>query len=51
MISLKDYKNIEESDETLISIIIYDKKNEDVIKFMKDQLEKAKKINNPIKKK
>ena len=50
MISLKEYKKIEEKDETLISIIIYDKKNEDVQKFMKDQLEKAKKINNSIKK-
>ena len=50
MNNLKEYKNIDEKTESLISIFIYDKKNCDVIKFMEDQLEKAKKINNPIKK-
>ena len=50
MINLKKYKNIEEKTDSLISIFIYNKKNVDVIKFMEDQLEKSKKINNIIKK-
>ena len=47
---LKEYSNIEENNDTLISIAIYDKKNENVIQFIEDQLEKSKKINDPIKK-
>ena len=47
---LKEYISITEKTESLISIFIYNKKNSDVIKFMNDQLEKSKKINNPIKK-
>jgi hypothetical protein len=50
MDNLKEHKKIEESTETLFSIIIHNKKVLDVIKFFEDQLEKAKKINNVIKK-
>jgi hypothetical protein len=47
---LKEYLNVEENNDTLISIAIYDKKNENVIQFIEDQLEKSKKINDPVKK-
>lgn len=47
---LKKYKNITDNIDTLFSIIIYNKNIEDIIKFFEDQLEKARKINNPIKK-
>jgi hypothetical protein len=47
---LKEYRNIEESTETLFSILIYDKKVCDVIKHFEDQMNKAKNITNPIKK-
>jgi len=50
METLKQYKNIVEQNETLLSICIYDKKFDDVIKFFESQLEKAKQITNPIKK-
>jgi hypothetical protein len=47
---LKEYRNIEESTETLFSILIYDKKVCDVIKYFEDQLDKAKNISNITKK-
>jgi hypothetical protein len=47
---LKEYKNIEENNDTLISILIIDKNYNEIIKFIQDQLNKANKINNPIKK-
>jgi hypothetical protein len=47
---LNDYKLIEESTESLFSILIYDKKIGEIIKFVEDQLDKAKNISNPIKK-
>ena len=47
---LKQYITVEETTETLFSIIIYDKKISEIIKFFEDQLEKAKKITNPVKK-
>ncbi len=50
MNKLKEYSNIEESNETLFSIIINNKKVKEVIDYFQDELEKAKKINNPIKK-
>lgn len=50
MDKLKEYINIEEGDETLYSININNKKVKEVLDYFKDELEKAKKINNPIKK-
>ena len=50
MNKLKEYSNIEDSIETLYSIYIYNKKVKEVINYFEDELEKAKKINNPIKK-
>lgn len=47
---LKEYKNIEENTDTLISILIIEKKYNEIIKFIQDQLNKANKITNPIKK-
>lgn len=47
---LKSYINIQENTETLYSIIIYDTKSKDVIDYIEEQLDKAKKISNPIKK-
>lgn len=47
---LNDYKLIEESTESLFSILIYNKKIDEIIKFTEDQLDKAKNISNPIKK-
>ena len=47
---LNDYKLIEESTESLFSILIYDKKIGEIIKFVEDQLDKAKNISNSIKK-
>ena len=47
---LNDYKLNEESTESLFSILIYDKKIGEIIKFVEDQLDKAKNISNPIKK-
>lgn len=50
MNKLKEYISIEDSIETLYSIYIYNKKVKEVINYFEDELEKAKKINNPIKK-
>jgi hypothetical protein len=50
MNKLKEYTSIEDSIETLYSIYIYNKKVKEVINYFEDELEKAKKINNPIKK-
>lgn len=50
MNSLKEYKNIVEITETLYSILIYNKKVVDVIKYFEEQLNKAKNISNPTKK-
>ena len=47
---LKTHRNIEESTETLFSILVYDKKVCTVIKYFEDQLDKAKNISNPTKK-
>jgi len=47
---LKEYKNIEETTETLLSFIIYNKRCTDIEKYLEDQLDKAKNISNPIKK-
>jgi len=47
---LKEYKNIEETSETLLSFIIYNKKWTEIEKYLEDQLDKAKNISNPIKK-
>ena len=47
---LEKYYNIEENTETLISLVIYDKKLSEVKKYFEDQLEKSKKIINIIKK-
>lgn len=47
---LKEYRYIEESTETLFSILIYDKKVCTVIKYFEDQLDKAKNISNITKK-
>jgi len=47
---LKDYKNINENTDTLISFLIINKNYNDIIKFIQDQLSKATKINNPLKK-
>ena len=50
MNNLNQYKNITESTDTLISLLVYDKKVIDLITFLENELEKAKKISNPIKK-
>jgi hypothetical protein len=50
MEKLKEYKKITEITETLYSIIIYNKSVIDITNFFEDQLQKSKKINNPIKK-
>lgn len=50
MNELIEYNNIVENTDTLLSVIVYDKKVCDIIKFFEDQLERAKKISNPIKK-
>ena len=50
MNKLKEYSNIEDSIETLYSIYIYNKKVKEVINYFEDELEKAKRINNPVKK-
>jgi hypothetical protein len=50
MNKLKEYISIEDNIETLYSIYIYNKKVKEVINYFEDELEKAKKINNPIKK-
>ena len=47
---LKSYINIKENMEILYSIIIYDTKPKDVINYIEEQLDKSKKISNPIKK-
>jgi hypothetical protein len=47
---LKENIHIEETLDTLFSIIIYDKKVLDVVKYLEEQLDKSKKITNPIKK-
>jgi hypothetical protein len=47
---LKDYKNINENIDTLISFLIINKNYNDIINFIQDQLNKATKINNPNKK-
>ena len=50
MNKLKEYISIEDSIETLYSIYIYNKKVKEVVNYFEDELDKAKKINNPIKK-
>jgi len=50
MIILKDYKQIEESTDTLLSFIIHNKKCSDIIKYLEDQINRAKNISNPTKK-
>lgn len=50
MNKLKEYNSIEDSIETLYSIYIYKKKVKEVINYFENELEKAKKINNIIKK-
>ena len=50
MNKLKEYTNIDDSIETLYSIYIYNKKVKEVVNYFEDELEKAKKINNIIKK-
>lgn len=50
MNKLKEYISIEDSIETLYSIYIYNKKVKEVINYFQDELDKAKKINNPVKK-
>ena len=47
---IKEYTNIVENTDTLFSIIIYDKYFLDIVKYIEDQLEKSKKITNPLKK-
>ena len=47
---LREYKNIEENTDTLISILIIDKNYNEIIKFIQDQLNRANKITNPMKK-
>ncbi len=47
---LKEHSKITESTESLFSIIIYDKSSKSIVDFFEDQLEKAKKIINPVKK-
>ena len=47
---LKDYKNIEENTETLISLCIIDKNYNETLKLIQDQINKACKITNPNKK-
>jgi hypothetical protein len=50
MNKLKEHSNIEDSIETLYSIYIYNKKVKEVVNYFEDELERAKKINNIIKK-
>ena len=50
MNKLKEYISIDDSIETLYSIYIYNKKVKEVVNYFEDELEKAKKINNIIKK-
>jgi len=47
---LKNYKNIIDTTETLLSLIIYNKKVSSIIKFLEEQLDKAKNISNLMKK-
>ena len=47
---LKEYKTITENTETLFSILIYDKSYNDVYTYFNNELDKAKKITNIIKK-
>ena len=47
---LKEYKNIEETTETLLSLLLSNKKSNDILKYLNDHLDKAKNISNPIKK-
>ena len=44
MESLLEFKNISENTESLITILIYDKKKIDIVKLLENQLEKTKKI-------
>jgi hypothetical protein len=50
MDQLKQYTNITENTETLFSIIIYDTSSDIVIKFIENEINKAKNITNVIKK-
>ena len=50
MNKLKEYISIEDNIETLYSIYIYNKKVKEVVNYFEDELDKAKKINNPVKK-
>ena len=50
MDTLKEYKIINDQSESLLSFIIYEKKNVEIVKYLESQLEKAKNISNPIKK-
>ena len=47
---IKNLKNENDNNESLITILIYDKISSYVIKYLESQLEKAKNISNPIKK-
>ena len=47
---LKNYTKYEENLDTLFTIIIHDKKCEDILKSLESQLDKSKNISNPIKK-
>jgi hypothetical protein len=50
MDSIKNLKQETDNNESLITILIYDKIASSVIKYLESQLEKAKNISNPIKK-
>jgi len=47
---LKKYLSMSENQETLITIIIYNKKISEIINFFENELAKAQKISNPMKK-
>jgi hypothetical protein len=47
---LKNYKSVEENTDTLISLYFIDKTYNETIKYIEEQLNKASKITNPIKK-
>lgn len=47
---LKQYSTIEDNNESLYTIIIHNKIQKEVVVYFESQLEKAKKINDPIKK-
>jgi len=47
---LQKYQSVNENHETLITIIIYDKKIPEIITYFENELSKAQKITNPFKK-